>query len=62
MTKIQRISKDGLNPIGPWHWLKAEKTANELLECLENDLQFDRVELLIDLSKEKLIEKLDELE
>ena len=43
-------------------WDKAEAKADQIKECLMNDLKYDDVQILTNLSKEQVIEKFDELQ
>ena len=55
MTKLQRGDLKALI------WNDAESRAAELQECLKNDLKYDDVQILTDLSKEQVLEKLVEM-
>ena len=45
---MTQLSRDNLVPL---IWNNAENRAAELYECLKNDLKYDDVQVLIDMSK-----------
>ena len=56
---MTHLKKDDLEPL---IWDNAEARADVIYDCFKNDLEYDDVKIFTDLSKEKVLEKLEELQ